>query len=238
MAWPKRGSPEREPQDEAQRRIYVRTIARTPGRAPVARRERASCPALVVLRVRERGAALIVRGDAGIGKSALLAAARSTATNNGMLVADGRATLAAFLRAGGNGSAAARDLDIHATTLRYRLSRIEEVSGPVASRTRTSGLHASSCLGPARPSRLRPRGDAAGSTEVAGTPSIPGGSSCSSGFARQAQFSQANAARVTYMAISATPSKMVASPSPVICHSAIAVRMIAPTYTGASWNVR
>jgi DNA-binding CsgD family transcriptional regulator len=36
--------------------------------------------------VRERGAALIVRGDAGIGKSALLAAARSTATNNGMLV--------------------------------------------------------------------------------------------------------------------------------------------------------
>jgi hypothetical protein len=36
--------------------------------------------------VREGGAALIVRGDAGIGKSALLAAARSTATNNGMLV--------------------------------------------------------------------------------------------------------------------------------------------------------
>ncbi len=36
--------------------------------------------------VRESGAALIVRGDAGIGKSALLAAARSTATNNGMLV--------------------------------------------------------------------------------------------------------------------------------------------------------
>jgi DNA-binding PucR family transcriptional regulator len=45
------------------------------------------------------------------------------------LTADGRATLAAFLRAGGNVSAAARDLDIHATTLRYRLSRIEEVSG-------------------------------------------------------------------------------------------------------------
>jgi hypothetical protein len=64
------------------------------------------------------------------------------------------------------------------------------------------------------------------------------GSSCSSGFARQAQSNQANAARVTYMAISATPSKMVASPSPVICHRAIAVRMIAPTYTGASWNVR
>jgi hypothetical protein len=36
--------------------------------------------------VRESGAALIVRGDAGIGKSALLAAARSTATNNDMLV--------------------------------------------------------------------------------------------------------------------------------------------------------
>ncbi|HEX2309338.1 MAG TPA: ATP-binding protein, partial [Vicinamibacterales bacterium] len=35
---------------------------------------------------RESGATLIVRGDAGIGKSALLAAARSTATSNGMLV--------------------------------------------------------------------------------------------------------------------------------------------------------
>src|SRR6185295_18808974 len=34
----------------------------------------------------ESGGALIVRGDAGIGKSALLAAARHTATNNGMLV--------------------------------------------------------------------------------------------------------------------------------------------------------
>jgi len=36
--------------------------------------------------VRESGATLIVRGDAGIGKSALMAAARSTATSNGMLV--------------------------------------------------------------------------------------------------------------------------------------------------------
>ena len=50
--------------------------------------------------VRESGATLIVRGDAGIGKSALLAAARRTATNNGMLVlstvALGRPPLAAY----------------------------------------------------------------------------------------------------------------------------------------------
>ncbi len=44
-----------------------------------------------------------------------------------------------------------------------------------------------------------------------------------------AQSSQANAARVTYIATSATPSKTVASPSPVICHSAMAVSRIAPT---------
>jgi AAA ATPase domain len=36
--------------------------------------------------VRDRGRALIVRGDAGIGKTALLAAARTTATNNSMIV--------------------------------------------------------------------------------------------------------------------------------------------------------
>ena len=50
--------------------------------------------------VRESGATLIVRGDAGIGKSALLAAARRTATNNGMLVLRrkvlGRPPLAAY----------------------------------------------------------------------------------------------------------------------------------------------
>src|SRR5215210_328422 len=53
-----------------------------------------------------------------------------------------------------------------------------------------------------------------------------------------AQSSQAYAPSVMYIATSATPSNVVASPSPVICHSAIAVSRIAPTYTGASWKVR
>jgi DNA-binding CsgD family transcriptional regulator len=61
-------------------------IGEMPGGSLVGREGELQAIAGLLAGVRESGAALIVRGEAGIGKSALLAAARRTATNNGMLV--------------------------------------------------------------------------------------------------------------------------------------------------------
>jgi DNA-binding CsgD family transcriptional regulator len=61
-------------------------IGEMPGGSLVGREGEVQAIAGLLVGVRESGAALIVRGDAGIGKSALLAAATSVATNNGMLV--------------------------------------------------------------------------------------------------------------------------------------------------------
>jgi DNA-binding PucR family transcriptional regulator len=79
-------------------------------------------PQVILARVREA-----LAGDPALRLPALEALAEADGADGGWH----RSSLDAFLRAGGNVTLAARALDIHATTLRYRLDRVQQVSGGI-----------------------------------------------------------------------------------------------------------
>ena len=79
-------------------------------------------PQVILARVREA-----LAGDPALRLPTLEALAEADGADGGWH----RSSLDAFLRAGGNVTLAARALDIHPTTLRYRLDRVQQVSGGI-----------------------------------------------------------------------------------------------------------